>query len=436
VIRRSVFLVSAFVTLSTHTSAATFDRQAFLAAVKERFKSEPALMELRSPYDPILRVESYTAKTKGWQKDVMTIPAMSLPATGLNASFGIALAYLASEELRIPFSSGRGNALLVVDDGVLYHRPATITIGGSFTNFADILLRTVFDERSSCSIQTPVFRGTPAESDFAKSICRDLKQVVADARNEFKDQRLLASEKENARTAIQRAQDLLKQVPRYGNAPLVEASITSLAASIEGNDLNEIRSKEQALVNGSRDVEQNVATQHASADALASARQAANRELTRTQNLLPQASGYSKREQVVSVQRSLENSVAGDDTEDIKAKTQALVAANRELDQFIGQQRSAATTRPVAQSSSASDGDWFMAGIFLLVVVGFGFFSIPTLVAFSRRHRNRWAILVLNLVFGATLIGWVIALIWALNKVDDPVKGGVKLGPAPPDPIL
>jgi predicted kinase/GNAT superfamily N-acetyltransferase len=35
-----------------------------------------------------------------------------------------------------------------------------------------------------------------------------------------------------------------------------------------------------------------------------------------------------------------------------------------------------------------------------------------------------------------TLVGWVVALIWATNKVDDPVKGGVKLRPAPPDPIL
>jgi len=30
----------------------------------------------------------------------------------------------------------------------------------------------------------------------------------------------------------------------------------------------------------------------------------------------------------------------------------------------------------------------------------------------------------------------MIALIWALNEVDDPFKGGTKIGPAPPDPIL
>jgi len=60
----------------------------------------------------------------------------------------------------------------------------------------------------------------------------------------------------------------------------------------------------------------------------------------------------------------------------------------------------------------------------------------PTIVAFSRHHRNRWVILVLNLAFGATLVGWVIALVWALNKVDDPIRGGVKYDFQPHDPIL
>jgi hypothetical protein len=33
-------------------------------------------------------------------------------------------------------------------------------------------------------------------------------------------------------------------------------------------------------------------------------------------------------------------------------------------------------------------------------------------------------------------IGWVLALVWALNKVDDPVKGGIKYDFQPLDPIL
>jgi hypothetical protein len=434
---QSILFLIILAAIGTPTCAATFDRQAFLAAVKDRFESEPALMDLRSPSDPILQVEPFAQKTTGWQANFMRIPGMRLPVTGQSATFGVALAYLASQEIGISLSSGRGDALLVVDDGTLYHRPPSVTLQGIFSNFAGILLRSVFDDRSSCSIQSPVFRGTPAESRFANSICQDLKQVLADAKNEFTDQQLLTSEKEAARTAIQRSQDLLMQASGYGNRQTMEAAIAALESSIAGNDLNDIRSKAQALTNASRDVEQFVAGQHATADSEADARQAANKELARTENLLAQATEYNKRDQVVETKRSLERSLAGEDAEDIRAKTQALRAANDDVAQFIGHHRSTATTQPVVRNpiSSVSD-DWFLAGILIFVVVLFGFFSIPTLVAFSRRHRSRWAILVVNMAFGATLIGWVIALIWAMNKVDDPVKGGMKIGPAPPDPIL
>ena len=63
-------------------------------------------------------------------------------------------------------------------------------------------------------------------------------------------------------------------------------------------------------------------------------------------------------------------------------------------------------------------------------------YPLPAIIAFSRRHRNRWVILVINIAFGATVIGWLIALVWALNKVDAPVKGGIKYDPQPHDPIL
>ena len=48
--------------------------------------------------------------------------------------------------------------------------------------------------------------------------------------------------------------------------------------------------------------------------------------------------------------------------------------------------------------------------IILLILLYF----FPTIVAvLMRSHRNGGAILVLNLFLGWTLLGWVIALIWA-----------------------
>jgi uncharacterized protein len=87
--------------------------------------------------------------------------------------------------------------------------------------------------------------------------------------------------------------------------------------------------------------------------------------------------------------------------------------------------------------SSASDLAALATGLGL-VFIGLVcvIYPMPAIIALFRRHRNRWVILAINLAFGATVIGWFIALVWALNKVDDPIKGGMKIGPQPTDPIL
>jgi hypothetical protein len=56
-----------------------------------------------------------------------------------------------------------------------------------------------------------------------------------------------------------------------------------------------------------------------------------------------------------------------------------------------------------------------------IIVLGIGFFIVgiiyimPSIVAFRRNHPNRWIILVINVAFGGTVIGWGIALAWALR---------------------
>jgi hypothetical protein len=51
------------------------------------------------------------------------------------------------------------------------------------------------------------------------------------------------------------------------------------------------------------------------------------------------------------------------------------------------------------------------ATIIIAIVVYF----IPSMVAFWRRHPNRWPILGINILFGGTGLGWIGALIWALH---------------------
>jgi hypothetical protein len=52
--------------------------------------------------------------------------------------------------------------------------------------------------------------------------------------------------------------------------------------------------------------------------------------------------------------------------------------------------------------------------IFLGVVAFFVHF-LPIFIAWRRHVRNFWWIFVINFFFGWTLIGWVIALVWALQ---------------------
>ena len=42
---------------------------------------------------------------------------------------------------------------------------------------------------------------------------------------------------------------------------------------------------------------------------------------------------------------------------------------------------------------------------------------LPSIIAFRGQHPNRWVILVINVALGGTVIGWLGALIWALNRV-------------------
>jgi hypothetical protein len=49
---------------------------------------------------------------------------------------------------------------------------------------------------------------------------------------------------------------------------------------------------------------------------------------------------------------------------------------------------------------------------------GFGmvFYFLPAILAFARNKRDATAILILNFFLGWTMIGWVIALVWALKN--------------------
>ncbi len=52
----------------------------------------------------------------------------------------------------------------------------------------------------------------------------------------------------------------------------------------------------------------------------------------------------------------------------------------------------------------------------LLVVLIFGFYFLPTLIAFLKQHKNKLAIFLLNLLLGWTVLGWVVSLVWSVIR--------------------
>ncbi|MGC1373010.1 MAG: superinfection immunity protein [Candidatus Sulfotelmatobacter sp.] len=59
---------------------------------------------------------------------------------------------------------------------------------------------------------------------------------------------------------------------------------------------------------------------------------------------------------------------------------------------------------------------------FFFPLFGFGFvmYFLPSIIALARSKRDIAAIILLNFFLGWTMIGWVVALVWAV-KTDIPM---------------
>ena len=57
-------------------------------------------------------------------------------------------------------------------------------------------------------------------------------------------------------------------------------------------------------------------------------------------------------------------------------------------------------------------------GLFFFPFFGIGFvmYFLPTIIALIKSKRDAVAILLLNLFLGWSVIGWIIALVWAVKN--------------------
>lgn len=78
----------------------------------------------------------------------------------------------------------------------------------------------------------------------------------------------------------------------------------------------------------------------------------------------------------------------------------------------------------------AENEAWFWAILPLAAMA----YLAPLVIAFERRHRYAWTIGAINVVTGWTIIGWIAALVWAVNRdIRNDVAG---IATAAPDSML
>jgi hypothetical protein len=88
----------------------------------------------------------------------------------------------------------------------------------------------------------------------------------------------------------------------------------------------------------------------------------------------------------------------------VAVSTAAIVAV---VEYFEG----AKVSMPSSESMST------LSGLILLALI-LAIYFLPAIVALNRQHKNAIPILIVNLFLGWTLLGWVIALSWALTAQD------------------
>ena len=85
----------------------------------------------------------------------------------------------------------------------------------------------------------------------------------------------------------------------------------------------------------------------------------------------------------------------------------------------------------IATASTTSGGD--IAGAIIYTVIGITAYWIPSIVAAVRHVRNTGSIVIINLLTGWTVIGWIVALAMACRSVDrNPAAVPPPPGPPPP----
>ena len=68
-------------------------------------------------------------------------------------------------------------------------------------------------------------------------------------------------------------------------------------------------------------------------------------------------------------------------------------------------------------------------GYVLAAILGCAVYVVPMVIAAVRRHHQTAPILVLNVLFGWTVIGWIVAMVWSLGAIPPEFRKSASSGP-------
>ncbi len=75
-----------------------------------------------------------------------------------------------------------------------------------------------------------------------------------------------------------------------------------------------------------------------------------------------------------------------------------------------------AADKPAEKAASMATAAGISATVLFAFASGLAFYFLPAIIGFYRKKDNKISILMLNLFLGWSLIGWVVAIVWATSK--------------------
>lgn len=234
-VARVLLVYSTLICINAEAQTTQINRKVLMTALEDRLKQDSSLISGRNVPRSDLNLDP----------NMIRIPGIPRGAYGANtATFAFAFAYVASQELGIPFVSRSDPFALVVLAGVDSNH-LSINLDASVRGIADQLLRAAFGD-APCRFPHR-FAYFSLETEFVNSICADLKQVVSKAKQAHSDAQLLATAKSVANEELSESHNLLQQAPDYDQKNQLISAEKGLELALETQNLDEIRAKTQAL---------------------------------------------------------------------------------------------------------------------------------------------------------------------------------------------